>query len=206
MSSDMPENPTPTPPPRGRAFDPAKFDQSEKIFADFEKPLPSGEGLGWGLKAQKLIATVFGAGLLPIAPGTWGAAVGAAVLLFFQGFDEKKVFVPLFFVVVFLSWLGALIAENLEKTWGEDPKKFVLDEFVGVLATLLTHALTWQNIALGFVFFRFFDIAKPLGIRKFEKIGGGWAVMADDLAAAFWANLTLWAARLFFFENPFFSR
>ncbi len=45
--------------------------------------------------------------------------------------------------------------------------------------------------ALGFILFRFFDIVKPLFIRKLEKLSGGWGVMADDLLAGIYANLVV---------------
>jgi len=41
------------------------------------------------------------------------------------------------------------------------------------------------------VLFRFFDIAKPLGIRKLESLKGGVGVMADDILAGIYANIVL---------------
>ena len=49
----------------------------------------------------------------------------------------------------------------------------------------------WTNWLIGFALFRFFDIAKPLGIRKLEEIKGGWGVMLDDVLAGIYANLAL---------------
>jgi phosphatidylglycerophosphatase A len=49
----------------------------------------------------------------------------------------------------------------------------------------------WPYVAIGLVLFRFFDIAKPLYIRRMEHIGGGWGVMMDDVLAGLYANLLL---------------
>jgi len=53
-------------------------------------------------------------------------------------------------------------------------------------------------LIIGFFWFRFFDILKPLGVRKLEQLGGGGGVgiMADDIGAGVQACLathgTLW--------------
>ena len=46
-------------------------------------------------------------------------------------------------------------------------------------------------LALGFGFFRLFDIAKPPPCRWLEHLPGGWGIMADDLGAAIYAGLCL---------------
>jgi len=46
------------------------------------------------------------------------------------------------------------------------------------------------------VFF-FFDIAKPLYIRKMEQLNGGWGVMMDDMLAGLYSNLVLQVIVLF---------
>ena len=50
---------------------------------------------------------------------------------------------------------------------------------------------TWINVMIGFVLFRFFDIAKPLGIRKMESLESGIGVMADDMLAGIYSNIVL---------------
>lgn len=145
----------------------------------------------------KIIATVGGAGLLPLAPGTWGAAVGALVLLPFLGKSGLEILPVLLVSTAALTWLGAAVARKLEPEWGDDPKQFVLDEFVGVWVSLLGHALTGANVLLAFVLFRIFDIWKPLGIRRLENFSGGWGVMLDDVGAGLFANILLWGWRFF---------
>jgi phosphatidylglycerophosphatase A len=47
-------------------------------------------------------------------------------------------------------------------------------------------------LVAGFLLFRLFDILKPPPVRQFEKLPAGWGIMADDLAAGVYANLSLW--------------
>jgi phosphatidylglycerophosphatase A len=151
---------------------------------------------------DKTLASVFGAGFLPLAPGTWGAAVGAVLLFPFQQVDNWVFHFILLIAIILLTWFGANIAYRLQPEWGEDPKKFVLDELVGVWVTLLFHSLNWSNILIGFLLFRVFDIWKPLGIRRLENVKNGWGVMLDDVAAGIAANLCLWI--YWFFKNHLF--
>jgi phosphatidylglycerophosphatase A len=145
------------------------------------------------LKWHKIFATVGGVGRLPIAPGTWGAAVGTLCLVPFMGTNHQFLLhIVIFASSVFLTWLGAKVAHDLEPEWGEDPKQYVMDEFVGVWIAIIGHAFTPIHLFLSFLLFRIFDIWKPFGIRKLENVPNGWGVMLDDVAAGVAANITLW--------------
>jgi len=144
---------------------------------------------------HKIIATAFGAGYAPIAPGTAGALLGC-VLLFaythFIGINNNTNFQIGFSLLIILTTLvGVWATKNLQAEWGEDPSRVVIDEVIGVWINLLFVPLTWQNIAIGFVLFRFFDIAKPLGIRRMEAFENGWGVMLDDVLAGIYGNIVL---------------
>lgn len=143
----------------------------------------------------KTIATGFGSGYAPIAPGTAGAAVGCLLLglyIYFIGIGNYWYFQLGFLIItIFTTIIGAIATREVEKEWGEDPSKVVIDEIIGVWISLLFLPLTWQNILLGFILFRIFDIAKPFGIRKLEAIKNGWGVMLDDVLAGIYANICL---------------
>ncbi len=143
----------------------------------------------------KTIATGFGSGFTPIAPGTAGAALGCLLLGSYQYFIGQTATISFqisFFVLILITTVvGAICTHRLEPEWGEDPSKVVVDEIIGVWITLLFVPLSWQNILIGFVLFRLFDIYKPLGIRKLEAIPKGWGVMLDDVLAGIYANLVL---------------
>ena len=141
-----------------------------------------------------LIVTTFGAGFSPVAPGTAGAIVGGGFLwLFhqlqwFSTFPNPLAFIGLIIVVVLL---GIYATNKLEKEWGKDPSKVVVDELVGFWIAMVFVPFSWLNLLLAFGLFRFFDIAKPLGVRKMEQFKGGLGVMADDVLAGIYANLAL---------------
>jgi phosphatidylglycerophosphatase A len=67
----------------------------------------------------------------------------------------------------------------------------VIDEVAGMCISLLWIPATPLNIFIGLVLFRFFDILKPLFIRKLEALPGGWGVMFDDVLAGIYANIIL---------------
>ena len=86
-------------------------------------------------------------------------------------------------------WI-ARAAENLLQC--KDPGCIVIDEIVGQCITLVSLPLTFGTCAAGFFLFRLFDIAKPPPARYLERrLGGGWAVVMDDVAAGIMAHIVL---------------
>ena len=85
-----------------------------------------------------------------------------------------------FLALLFLSFWAC---DEAGKIYNEaDDGRIVIDELVGYLVTVAFLPFTWTTAILGFFCFRFFDILKPLGVRRLEKLngGGGLGVMADD--------------------------
>lgn len=139
-------------------------------------------------------ATALGAGFSPIAPGTAGAIVGCISLWLFEKYNLiSTTTTPLLFIglIVVTTILGIIATNKLEQDWGKDPQKVVIDEVLGMWITMMFVPFTWLNILIGFILFRFFDIAKPLGIRKMENLEGGLGVMADDMLAGIYSNIVL---------------
>ena len=142
----------------------------------------------------KLFATALGSGYSPVAPGTIGAIVGCLALWLFEKYNLiSTTSTPYLFIglIVITIILGVIATDKLEKEWGKDPSKVVIDEVIGIWITMMFVPLTLLNVIIGFILFRFFDIAKPLGIRKLERISGGVGVMADDMLAGIYANVIL---------------
>ena len=84
--------------------------------------------------------------------------------------------------------------------WGEDPSRVVIDEIVGVWIPLSliipfeeaghkADSLWWAVIAL--VLFRFYDMVKPLGIKRLDRMRGAFYVMADDILGGVYAAITM---------------
>lgn len=138
----------------------------------------------------KAIVTVGGLGYSPLAPGTVGA-LGALIpaMLILKFSDNPDLWLIL---LVVLSTIFGIIGSNIaEKEWGKDPSKIVIDEAAGMWISLLFTGTSWFTIISAFVLFRFFDIFKPFGIRKAERLPGGTGVMFDDILAGVYANLVL---------------
>ena len=142
----------------------------------------------------KMIATTFGAGYSPFAPGTAGAIVGCAFIWIFEKYellstyDDAIIFAIL---TALVTLLGVFVTNKLSSDWGKDPSKVVIDELIGVWIAMIFVPFTWVNLLIAFVLFRFFDIAKPLGVRKMENLKGGVGVMMDDVLAGIYANIVL---------------
>ena len=74
-----------------------------------------------------------------------------------------------------------------------DPKDIVIDEFKGQSIVLIFLPLTLQNYIMGFIFFRFFDIYKPMPINYFEKkYPNAFGIIFDDIIAAGYALLAIY--------------
>ncbi len=86
---------------------------------------------------------------------------------------------------------GVWSANVVDAFWGKDSNKVVIDEVAGMMITLLFLPINFKSVFTGLVLFRFFDIIKPLFIKKMELLPKGWGVMADDVLAGIYANLVL---------------
>lgn len=145
-----------------------------------------------------VIATWFGCGYAPKAPGTAGA-LGALPFAWFwlmgTGGPPAWMLVP----VVLLTGPAIWAADRVAKDHGlKDPQIVVVDEVLGVwIAIAGGTVLNWKSIALAFVLFRLFDITKPPPVRWFEGLAGGVGIVADDLMAGVYAALVLFVAGWF---------
>jgi phosphatidylglycerophosphatase A len=135
------------------------------------------------------IATCGYLGYVPLAPGTFGSAVG--VLLFFAVRASGSVAIELAAIVLLFAigvWSGTVAEHHFG---GIDPGPIVLDEVVGMLITLAFIPIGLSGALAGFFLFRLFDVLKPFPARRLESLHGGLGVMADDAMAAVYANLSL---------------
>lgn len=140
------------------------------------------------------VATVFGIGYAPVAPGTFGSAAGLLLwwLLPASTGVQAGAIVALFVVG---SWGGNIAEHHFGRT---DPGQVVIDEVVGMLITLLLNPVGWPGALAGFFLFRLFDVIKPWPANRLEQLHGGVGVMADDGMAAIYANLALRLGLYFF--------
>ena len=145
-----------------------------------------------------LLATGFGAGLLPRAPGTWGSLLGLALYLAVAALGGAY---WVWGITAAVAISGVWICgESARRLGVHDDGRIVWDEIAGVLLTLilLPEALGWK--IAGFLAFRGFDIAKPWPIRDLDRsLGGGLGIMLDDILAAIYAAGLLLLLRFVFF-------
>lgn len=136
-----------------------------------------------------LIATGFYSGYLPKAPGTWGSLVGLLLFYLLHGLSLPTYLAAVagLFVVGFFTAGGAeKILDN------RDPGVVVIDEIVGMLVTMIAVPVTPFAMALGFILFRIFDIAKPFPVNFFDQhFHGGLGIMLDDVVAGIYSLILL---------------
>ncbi len=145
------------------------------------------------------LTTGFYSGFSPVAPGTMGAIVAT---LIWWGASCVLGYVPLqaatLAAIVLFTLVSVPSINRLEKEWGEDPSRVVVDEMVGVWIGLLSVPAggSWLYALGAFLLFRVFDIWKPLGVRRMESVRGGWGVMLDDILAGVYAAIVLLIVRI----------
>jgi phosphatidylglycerophosphatase A len=142
------------------------------------------------------IATGFGSGLAPRAPGT----VGSLAALLPWWFLLQALSLPIYLGVLLLAFAIGVWATNwvIEQTHISDPGFVVWDEFVGLWIALLLAPPGWPWVLAGFALFRLFDIWKPWPVSWADRqLHGGLGVMLDDVLAGIYALLLLQGAAFF---------
>jgi len=143
----------------------------------------------------KLLASWFGIGYIK-GGGTIAAAVTCGLVWLWwstQPGQNNWLFVG---ITVLVNLLGIWLGDKVEPFWGKDSYRVVIDEVAGMLVTMIWLPHNPWLLLAGFILFRFFDIVKPLGIRKLEDLPGGTGVMLDDVLAGVYSNIILQVAML----------
>jgi phosphatidylglycerophosphatase A len=151
-----------------------------------------------------LVATWFGVGFLPIAPGTWGSLATipiAHLVAVLSGAWGLAAF------ALGIAMIGVHAAGETARLRGTgDPPEVVVDEVAGQsIALLPVYALVRPeavglriaSVLVAFVLFRILDVWKPGPIGWLERLPGGWGIVADDLLGGAVAAALVTAALLF---------
>jgi phosphatidylglycerophosphatase A len=141
------------------------------------------------VRLHQLISSCLGIGY--VKGGGTIAAVVCCVGWYFAWQDGRGMPYGPVLATILILVIGIRSADKVEEIWGKDSYRVVIDEVAGMCLTLLFIPVRWPYIAIGLLLFRFFDIVKPLYIRKMESLKGGWGVMMDDMLAGLYANLVL---------------
>ena len=142
-------------------------------------------------KFTHFCALGFGLGLAPKAPGTFGTL--AAIPFIFL-----TMMAPLWLqliVAIAICAIGIWFCDVASRDAGvHDHPAIVWDEVAGYYITMIGAALSWQSLLVGFLLFRFFDIAKPGPIRILDRrLHGGLGIMADDILAGIFSLICVQA-------------
>lgn len=141
------------------------------------------------IKLHKVIATFFGIGYIGKGGGTVAAIVLCVIWILIP--STYTTALSQVIITILVCILAVWSGNAVDEIWGKDSSKVVIDEVAGMLITLIFIPITLKYVLTGLVLFRFFDITKPLFIRKVESLPKGWGVMADDVLAGIYAHIVL---------------
>lgn len=143
------------------------------------------------MQFHKLIATGLGIGYIEKGAGTVASLATCFFWYLFQSGSVNGSFVIPLLITIIIIVMGIWSSNQVEVLWGKDHNRVVIDEVAGMCIALFFLPVSIKYIFMGFILFRFFDIVKPLYIRKLESLKGGWGVMADDILAGIYSNLVM---------------
>ena len=136
------------------------------------------------------IATCAHVGYAPVAPGTFGSAVGLVVYYLVRRQASTAVELGVIALILVVGLWSATEAEH--HFGGIDPGPVVIDEVIGMLITLALHPVNVAGAIVGFFIFRVLDVVKPWPARRLELLPGGFGVVLDDVMAGVYGNLLMW--------------
>ncbi len=145
-----------------------------------------------------LVATWFGCGRIPVAPGTAGSLGALAVAMALAGWHDWRA--PQFGWLAVAALVPAIWAADAyaARKGEKDPQSVVVDEVVGQWITLAgATTLNWKSWLAALVVFRVLDIVKPPPARRAERLASGAGIVADDVIAGLYGALVLFFAGWF---------
>jgi len=139
-------------------------------------------------KVILFLATGAYSGFFPYFPGTVGSILGVGVFLLLSRIPQGLHLVPL----LALGAIAVYTAGRAEVILGaRDAKPIVIDEILGYQVAMLFLPPRPLPFFLALFFFRLYDVWKPFPIKQTQTLPGGLGVMADDLVAGAYTNITL---------------
>ena len=139
-----------------------------------------------------LIATWFGCGYAPKAPGTAGSLAALLIAIALNWYGGYGRWTLLLLTALLLApgiWSAGVVAKRTNQP---DPQIVVVDEVIGQWITLAGAAtFNWKTYLAAFVLFRLLDMWKPAPARQFENFPGGWGIVADDVMAGVYGALAI---------------
>ena len=141
-------------------------------------------------KVCKFFATLGPIGYLP-APGTMASAAVLIALYFIKPCSGFCCYTFLVLISIIISFFIIEWTQRYYKLG--DASEIVIDEYVGALIAIMFLPVTIPVYMAAFIMFRFFDIYKPLGIRKIEELPGAFGVLFDDVVAGVYSWIVVYS-------------
>ena len=145
-----------------------------------------------------MVATWFGCGFSPVAPGTVGSAAAVLIAMGLTLFFERGavwLLIPAALLIAPGIWAAGVTSRE---RGAKDPGFVVVDEVIGQWVTLAgATSLNWKSWLGAFFLFRLLDIWKPFPARNLEAWPGGLGIVADDVMAGIYGALVLFTAGCF---------
>lgn len=138
---------------------------------------------------QIVLATLFGMGYSPLAPGSWGSLLTLILVWFFV----PENFYLLGGIAILIFFISLWAGTGAEKVYEKDNRKIIIDESCGMLISILFLPKRLFLYILAFVVFRFLDVIKPPPAKVCEKLKGGLGITLDDVVAGIYTNLIMQA-------------
>jgi phosphatidylglycerophosphatase A len=135
------------------------------------------------------VATLFGIGHIPWAPGTWASLATTLVwwLLTWIIRPSWQIAAAVLLAGITIA-LGISASTRVSRTTRiKDPQFVVIDEVAGQLIPFIAMPASWKSLLLGFILFRGFDIVKPPPAYQLEQLPEGFGIVMDDVAAGVYA-------------------
>jgi phosphatidylglycerophosphatase A len=127
-------------------------------------------------------------GFIPLAPGTFGSAVGLVVYAGVRATNSWAIEAAALAIALVA---GMWAADCLERQLGKDPSAVVIDEVLGMLVTLAFLNVNLTGAVVGFFLFRLLDVIKPPPAARLENLHGGPGIMFDDLMAGLYGHVVM---------------
>ena len=154
----------------------------------------------WGRRVAVWIATGFGLGFSPFAPGTVGTLLGIVIVYF----TNSELRVPGQIIVAALLAVAAIpVCDIAEKRFArKDPHCVVADEYLTFPICMIGLPLRPWLLVFAFLSNRALDIVKPPPARQLQILPGGWGIVVDDVISSLYSlavnHLVYWVVVRFF--------
>ena len=150
-------------------------------------------------RPAKVLATWFGVGLLPKAPGTWGSLAALPFAWLIAAYAGQLWLLAASAVLIVIGTAASQVYGRAKGV--ADAPEIVVDEVAGQWLTLTVVPPDILLYAIGFILFRIADIVKPWPANLADRrLKNGFGVMLDDMVAAVYASATLLAGLFLFGE------